>query len=719
MRIDFVDSNGYVTNLNSSSINPSSTYQTFEINYSGKFVDGGYGGPCSPGPCNVNDTQITGIMIFLNPGTGGYNGIVDIEWLSIGRSLEYDIRYNQVGYFIGRDKTINIVSDENFSAINFSVLDSNDNTVLSGLTTSASYWSDSNEYVAKANTSSIDTPGTFKFQADDSEIYFNVGSDIYESISEASLKYYYYNRASTSISSTYGENYSRNFGHADTQVYVHSSAASPARPAGTIISSPKGWYDAGDYNKYVVNSGISTYTLLAAYEHYETYFQSKSIHIPETGGNIPDILDEVKWNLDWMLTMQEPLDGGIYHKLTGLHFSGIVMPENYTLDRYVVEKSTTATLNFAGVMAIASRIFADYNSELPGYSATLLNAAKAAYSWAEANPSEYYENPADVSTGQYGDWDNSDEFQWAAVELFISTGDVQYKNDINLSSIGNGVPSWQYTDPLALISITHYESLLSSDIDTNAAKSLLLNTANALKTQVETSTMNIAMGQTNYDYGWGSNGTAANQILILIRGYEITDDDTYLNAAFTAMDYLLGRNGTGYCYVTGFGDNPTMNPHHRISEADAVTQPVPGMLAGGPNPYQEDGCVGYPNNSNAGSYLDDWCSYASNEVTINWNAPLAYALNALQYYQDQDETLGLDNPIEFNKSIRVYPNPTKNFVQVFGLEGTKHYRIYNILGIEVKNGTITDNKKISIQNLTNGLYFLSFEDRNTIKLIKK
>ncbi|WP_445732888.1 glycoside hydrolase family 9 protein [Mariniflexile sp.] len=726
MRIDLIDVNGYVTNATPSSISLNSNYQIFEINYTGKLKDAGYAGPCSPGPCVVNAAQLKGLMFFFNAGAGAYNGTIDIEWLSIGQSLEtipdYEIRYNQVGYFSDRNKTINIVSPNSFLPKSFTILNSTGNTVLSGTTTASSYWSSSNEYVAKADISAINTSGTYKFKTDELDITFNVASDIYESISEASLKYYYYNRASTAISSTYGGVYARNLGHPDNLIYVHNSAASPGRPTGSIISSPKGWYDAGDYNKYVVNSGISTYTLLAAYEHYESYYKSKSINIPETGGNLPDILDEIKWNLDWMLTMQDPFDGGVYHKLTGLNFSGIVMPEDYTLNRYVVKKSTAAALNLAAVLAMASRIYSDFDTELPGYSTTLLNAAKAAYTWAESNPTTYFTNPQGVLTGQYGDYNVSDEFQWAAVELFITTNEGQYKNKINLSAIGNGTPSWQYTSPLALISIMFHEPSLSSQLNTNQASNLLMSTANTLKSNVESSVMNISMG--NSDYVWGSNGSAANQVLILIRAYEITNDASYLNAAYTAMDYLLGRNGTGYCYVTGYGNKSPLNPHHRISEADAVSKPIPGMLAGGPHSGQQDasGCsVTYPSNYPAASYLDNWCSYASNEVTINWNAPLAYALNALQYYQNKS-TLGLDNNHLSNQSIQIFPNPTNDIVKFSYIENINSIKVFDLKGREINKIKLLENNSIDVKNVADGIYLLVFYTSNgvvTKKIIKK
>ncbi|AUC76196.1 glycoside hydrolase family 9 protein [Olleya sp. Bg11-27] len=717
IRLDLIDTNGYVTSLTPSVITPNANYQILEIDYSDKLVDGGYGSSCTSSPCPVDASQLSGMVLFINPGNGEYNGTITIDWLSFGEPLEhiidYDIRYNQVGYFVGKDKIINIAAPSIFSSKNYTILNANEDIMLSGTTTSPFFWADSDEYIATIDVTSIDTPGTYTFQTDELDISFHVGTQVYESISEASLKYFYYNRASTSIPATYGGQYARAMGHEDTQVYVHSSAASPSRPTGTLISSAKGWYDAGDYNKYVVNSGISTYTLLAAFEHYEAYFTSKAINIPETGGGLPDILDEIKWNLDWLLTMQEPAGGGVYHKLTGLNFSGIVMPEDYTLDRYVVQKSTAATLNFAAVMAMASRIYSNFETEVPGYSAQLLNAAQNAYTWAESNPNVLFENPSDVTTGQYGSTDNTDEFQWAAVELFITTADVQYKNDINVSAIGNGYPTWQYTDPLALISILFHETVLAPDIDTDTARSTLISYANALKTKVESSVMNITMGQASWDYSWGSNGVAANQILILIRGYEATNEQSYLDAAYTAMDYLLGRNGTGYCYVTGFGEQSALNPHHRISEADAVTAPIPGMLAGGPHTGQQDAsnCTNtYPSNSNAASYMDNWCSYTSNEVAINWNAPLAYTLNALNYYQNEiDNTL---NVTDFNierENIRVYPNPTNTGLLRFNTQETvTAISVYDINGKQIFISTTIQNNTINLSTMQHGLYFINF-----------
>lgn len=719
LRIDFRDRTGYVTNQNSVSVNLSDEYVIYELNYTNRLWDGAYGGPCTEGPCPVDPATLTALEIFVNAANGEYIGTIDIDWLSIGAPYEelpeepaYDIRYNQVTYFKGREKLINIVSDEDFDDATYTIKNDGGTTVMSGTVSSSDYWDPSESYVHTVDVSSLNAVGTYTFTTPERVIEFNISEDGYEDLAVASLKYYYFNRASQEITEELGAEFQRGSGHPDDVVIVHSSAASTGRPTGTIISAAKGWYDAGDYNKYIVNSGISTYTLLAAYEHFSDYYDALELELPERGGDMPDILDEIIWNLDWTLDMQDPEDGGVYHKLTGLNFSGEVMPEDYDLDRYVVQKTTAATLDFAGVCAVAARIFENFEDIKPGYSAELLQAAEDAYDWAEANPTVYFSQPSDVNTGAYGDNNVTDEFEWAAVELFISTGDQEYLEGIDVSQIDNGIPGWNSMSPLALISMSYHRSAFDGVLDMDAVHAKLIETADALKNEVANSTLRVAMG--GGDFFWGSNGQAGNQIMMLIRAYEIDKDASYLNAAFTAMDYLVGRNGTGYCYVSGFGDKPMIRPHHRISQADAVGAPVPGMIAGGPNPGQQDNCSGYPNDYPASSYTDEWCSYASNEVTINWNAPLAYAVNALQYYQDEKEgvVVGVKGVVE-DKGWGVYPNPTRDVLRFHSPENSglndidgADYTVVDSQGRVVMRGKVNVGNGIDVSILMPGIYFV-------------
>jgi endoglucanase len=137
------------------------------------------------------------------------------------------------------------------------------------------------------------------------------------------------------------------------------------------------------------------------------------------------------------------------------------------------------------------------------------------------------------------------------------------------------------------------------------------------------------MGWLTSDFVWGSNSNAANQGILLLHAYRMKGNKLYFQAALDNADYLLGRNATGYCFVTGFGGKSPMRPHHRPSVADGITEPVPGFLVGGPNPFRQDQC-NYAFTETETAYTDDDCSYASNEIAINWNAPAVYLFNALE-----------------------------------------------------------------------------------------
>lgn len=189
---------------------------------------------------------------------------------------------------------------------------------------------------------------------------FSIGDDVIKNTLNASLKAFYYQRASMALEEKFAGKWARGAGHPDNKVYVHPSAASKERPAGFVFASPGGWYDAGDYNKYIVNSGITMGTLLSAYEDFPEASLLVTPNIPITKG-VPAIIEESIYNLRWMLTMQDPNDGGVYSKCTNASFDGMILPGITTAPRYVVQKSTAATLDFVAVTAQAGRILKNSN----------------------------------------------------------------------------------------------------------------------------------------------------------------------------------------------------------------------------------------------------------------------------------------------------------------------------------------------------------------------
>jgi endoglucanase len=540
------------------------------------------------------------------------------------------IKLNQLGFLPAAQKLAVVPT----TTARFAVVDAaSGKQVFEGSLGAATTWDASGESVRLADFSALRTPGSYRLRVaglPDSAA-FPVAADAYRELDAAAIRAYTLNRAGIALTPAVAGTYARAAGHPDTLVEVHASAASAKRPAGTVISSPKGWYDAGDYNKYIVNSGISTYTLLAAYEHFPAWFDKLALRLPESGNGLPDILNEALWNLDWMITMQDPDDGGVYHKLTNKAFDGMVMPDKATGQRYVVQKNTAATLDFAATMAAASRILAPFDQQQPGRAARYLAAAEAAWAWAKAHPAVLYEQPADILTGGYGDKRVDDEFSWAAAELLATTGKEVYRAPALAGSVASAQtePGWADVRMLGWITLAQQRARMP---DAGAAvRTPLLANADKLAARWQASPYRVSMARENFV--WGSNAVILNQAMMLVTAYRLEPRPAYLNAAQSALDYVLGRNGVGMSFVTGFGAASPMHPHHRPSEADGIAAPVPGWLVGGPNPGQQDlaGCAaGYASKLPALSYLDNVCSYASNEVAINWNAPLVYVAAALQ-----------------------------------------------------------------------------------------
>ncbi|MDZ7634749.1 MAG: glycoside hydrolase family 9 protein [Bacteroidales bacterium] len=535
------------------------------------------------------------------------------------------ILVNQVGYLPDAEKVALIRS----GAEEFEIIDAvTGKVVFNGPAGEPRYWEFSGDTVRAADFTALVTPGTYRLCLAGTESCsgdFRIAADVYNQIAKASVKSYYLNRSGFEITEEFGSKWARPAGHPDTAVIVHKSAASAGRPEGTIISSPGGWYDAGDYNKYIVNSSITNYTLLLFYQLFPVYCRSLELNIPESGNDIPDLVDELLWNLRWYLTMQDPADGGVYHKLTNDNFYGFEMPHEATQPRYVVQKSTAAALDFAAVTAMAGRLFAsDPSDELKALSAVCLEASARAMKWAEANPDKIYIQPKDISTGAYGDDNLTDELFWAKAELALARGIIP--GDDFLSGISAGTPTWNQSATLGLISLALSDAESFSELR-ETSKALLVDYADGLLKKSASSPYRISLDW----FAWGSASDVANQAMLKLIAMKLTGDNKYLPSVQADVNWLLGTNPTGYCFVTGFGTLSPMNIHHRPSGADGVPEPVPGFLVGGPNTVVLTDCPPTANRSTfpAKSYTDSECSYSTNEIAINWNAPLVFVLGAM------------------------------------------------------------------------------------------
>ena len=555
---------------------------------------------------------------------------------------EDKIKINQVGFYPDASK-IALVTD-NESASNFYVVSVPSNAVVyRGHLGRVMHSKNSFAITRALDFSDLKTVGTYQLVVDGvgKSYPFKIKVKVLEPVVKSALKGFYFQRSGMSIEEKYAGKWARKEGHPDTAVFIHASAVSPNRKEGIIINSKGGWYDAGDYNKYIVNSGITMGTLFDAYEDMPSYFKILNTSIPESGNLIPDILDEALYNLRWMLTMQDPEDGGVYHKCTNAVFDPMIMPEKANKPRYVVQKSTAAALDFAAVMAQASRIFNSYKKQLPGLSDSCLSAATRAWGWAIQHDSIPYDQrkineiykPA-ITTGEYGDRRFNDEFFWAASELYITTRKQEYLKVLEKDfSIRATLPSWNNVTLMGYYSLVRKAKYLPEVIQPYILKmkDSILFLSNQYISLIDSNAFHCVIGGRRSDFIWGSNAVAANQGMLLIYAYKITNNKKYLKAATTNVDYILGRNATGYCFITGIGSKSTKHPHHRLSIADEIEDPVPGLMAGGPNPGQQDKCH-YDFKDPETSYVDSDCAYASNEIAINWNAPLVYLLASVDSF---------------------------------------------------------------------------------------
>jgi endoglucanase len=472
--------------------------------------------------------------------------------------------------------------------------------------------------------SSFTAPGAYYVVVNDTiaSYPFKIRKNLYNAALRAAIKSYYFQRASMPIEEEFGGVYQRGQGHMDDKAIYHPSSG---RTEGTL-NSPGGWYDAGDYGKYIVNASLSVGQMLLILEQYPEMMTNIGLNIPETGNGIIDLWDELRYELDWIQTMQDD-DGGVFFKLTALGFGGFIMPEDYDLDRYIIGKGTASTLDFAAVLAQASRLYKDIDEK---WAEKALEASKKAFKWAEQNDNIPFKNPEDVSTGEYGDAEFSDDFFWAASELYLATKDDQYKvamNKYEQAYEHKLADSWKnFVRNVGFHSLLENRDSLDNELATFLTQGHTA-LADEILQKIAQHPYHIALN----NYEWGSNSDILNQAYILCVAHRLTGEEKYLLGAEQITDYIFGKNATGYSFLTGFGAKRVMFPHHRPSGADSIADPVPGFILGGPNDDRQDASeVDYTSEYPAKAYMDVEASYASNEVCINWNAPAVYVLAYLE-----------------------------------------------------------------------------------------
>jgi endoglucanase len=378
-----------------------------------------------------------------------------------------------------------------------------------------------------------------------------------------------------------------------------------------------GWHDAGDYNKYVVNSGVTVGLMLKAWEHFHFALDTIDLSPVTNIGQMPAYLAEIKWNLDWVAKMQLP-DGKVSHKLSTINFGGEMMPEREGTTRYFIPWGTAATGSFVGMMAQAARLYAPYDKV---FADSCL--AKARRSWAALiNNPNFVEHDTTISrTGKYENGDDADKRLWAATELWETTGEKTFleyvEADIRPSDVRNNT-EWANVQNLASLTYLNSKRAGRDSATVASLSNRLITEADAIIGRAE----RHGYGRPFSSYYWGANGAVASTAYTLNAAYRLTGDEQYRHAAQDALSYLLGRNYFSRSFVTQVGHNPPKSPHCRRSTASGKVWP--GYLIGGPHTGR--GELGNCGNIAAICWEDIPADYYTNEIAINWNSAMIYAL---------------------------------------------------------------------------------------------
>jgi endoglucanase len=591
------------------------------------------------------------------------------------------IRVNQVGYFPNMEKKATVVSSST-TPIDWKLLDSSKNVVASGKTTVFGADKASGDNVHEIDFSSYNTVGTgytITTSSGDTNTLvsmpFAIGNNLYTTMKDDSLKYFYLNRSGMAITMPYAgrTDLTRAAGHpSDVMSNAADTWYTKQYNPNYTLDLTGGWYDAGDHGKYVVNGGISTWTMMNEYERAllrgdatVAPYKDGGMNIPESGNGYPDMLDESRYNLACLLKMQVPagnaLAGMVHHKAHDERWTALgIRPDQDPMKRYLQPPSTAATLNLAAIAAQGSRLWQKYDST---FATKCLTAAETAWDAAVLHPDIFAPLNSSVGGGAYGDNYVKDDFYWAACELYATTGKAKYLDYIKASPHYLQMPTtltggedkgltgsfdWGNTAGMGTITLalTAPSGISASDIAIARAnivaaadKFIDISNKQGYGIPLEESTVDITTatdttpGKTITGLPWGSNSFVANEAITMAYAYEFSGKDIkYINGAEQSMDYLLGRNPNVISYVTGYGAYAAQNPHHRFwaYQTDNSFPKAPaGCLVGGPNSGLQDpwvkGAGWLPGmRTSEKCYLDNIESWSTNEVTINWNAPLAW-----------------------------------------------------------------------------------------------
>lgn len=526
------------------------------------------------------------------------------------------IYVNQVGYYPKMTKHATVTRPGKYT-----IKGQNDDEFLTVSIDKASFGYDANsgDEVAVLDFSSLQETGTYYITSDmgDESCRFAIKDQVYDNLLRDSMRMFYFQRCGCQLEKKYAGEYEHG--------PCHMGPMSLLRDRSKSLDCRGGWHDAGDFGKYVTAGAVALAHLLYGYELVPEAFR-ENLNIPESGNGIDDILNECRYELEWILTMQNE-EGGVYHKCTSIRHQDFRMPEDDDLPFFCTPVSSMAVADFVGICYLAARVYKEADRV---FADRLAKAADLSWQWLMANPDFLYDNDPSCTTGEYDDVSDLDERMWASAERYRATKDqeaLDYLKKQLVYRIDTTSLGWADVGGFAALCVfgapkdcfdSDVVSRFEADWSDEASRILAVSRSN-----------HYELGMRPHEFIWGSNMEVLKYAAVLLIEGRRKGDEAYIEAGRYQLDYILGRNALDISYVTGYGEHAFKNPHNRPTHCDGVDLPIPGYVAGGPDghPCDEEAMKLIREGTPAMKcYVDNvWC-YSLNEITIYWNSIFVMAL---------------------------------------------------------------------------------------------